>query len=270
MSADTEQPAPMKIAIVGFTPTRLEAPFDDDDWQCWGMNDLHLQPDVDVSKFDAWYDLHDDATIENRPDHLRWLEAGSGNLPTFVWQPRESWPMSRRFPRDEIMSVFGTYFTNSVSWMVAHAIALIMSGRAPDQRAPAGSEIAVYGIDMAQSGEYAHQRPSCEYFLGMAIGYGIDVSLPAASDLTKTASVYGMPGGDALRVKLEQRRRELQERLRQHEQAMQEQRDAVMQLRGAQENNDYIMGVWVPPVGINRAEQPGSSELVPVDSKPSS
>lgn len=251
------------IAIVGFTPSRAEAPYGDPAWELWGMNDLHLQPDVDASAFSRWYDLHDDATISNRPEHLAWLEKGSAGIPTFVWQAREEWPSSHTFPRDAILAIpeFRGYFTNSVSWMLAHAIAEIMHEVEPGRRAPEGSTIAVFGIDMAQSGEYATQRPSCEMFVGVAAGLGISIHLPDTSDLCKAQGLYGVPGSDALRHKLEARNNELRQRLAHHEQQLQVQRDAVMQLRGAIEQNNYVIGVWTQPAGIIREEQPGSSEL---------
>jgi len=52
-------------------------------------------------------------------------------------------------------------------------------------------EIIVYGVDMAVGTEYAHQRPSCEYFLGLAAGLGIKVTIPDEADPLKTRFMYG-------------------------------------------------------------------------------
>ena len=45
----------------------------------------------------------------------------------------------------------------------------------------------MYGVDMAQdtllAAEYSEQRPSCEYFIGLAEGAGIRVDIPGGSDL---------------------------------------------------------------------------------------
>jgi hypothetical protein len=75
-------------------------------------------------------------------------------------------------------------------------------------------EIAVYGVNMAQDGEYAHQRPSCEYFAGIALGGGIRLSIPQASDLLKCGSLYGVERSPML-VKMAARRKELEVRLAQ-------------------------------------------------------
>ena len=38
--------------------------------------------------------------------------------------------------------------------------------------------IHVYGVDMAVCGEYEQQRPSCEFFCGIAKGKGIELYIP--------------------------------------------------------------------------------------------
>ena len=65
-------------------------------------------------------------------------------------------PTSMVYPLDAMLKKFGDYFTNSISWMLALAIH------------EGFEEIHVYGVDMAVDTEYHHQRPSCEYFLGLA------------------------------------------------------------------------------------------------------
>ena len=52
-------------------------------------------------------------------------------------------------------------------------------------------EIHVYGVDMAVDTEYHHQRPSCEFFLGLAAGMGIKIFVPDTADLLKTRFLYG-------------------------------------------------------------------------------
>ena len=43
----------------------------------------------------------------------------------------------------------------------------------------------------SHNSEYHHQRPSCEYFLGIAVGMGIKVYIPPEADLLKTRFLYG-------------------------------------------------------------------------------
>jgi hypothetical protein len=156
-----------------------------------------------------------------------------------------------QFPADGLKRRWGTYFTNSISWMLAYAIAQV------EWAVGDGAEIGIYGVDMAVGGsvggEYAFQRPSCEYFIGVARGMGIDVTIAPASDLLKAADVYGEPE-NPLRVKLEDRKTEMAER---REQAIKERDGAlaharqmdslVDQIQGADDTCNYILGAWFTP-----------------------
>jgi len=222
---------PKRIAIVGFTASRSDAPVGKPGWDLWGMNSLHRL--VDASRYSRWYNLHDRKTIDSDPEHLAWLQTTT--VPVYVWDPDPSWPTAVRFPKEEVVERFGRYFTNSVAWMIAHAI----------MEQPV--EIGVYGVDMAQDTEYAAQRPSCEYFLGMALGMGIEVTIPETSDLLKSVSMYGVEGGGAFRAKLEQRMSELQERFATTDQQRAACEAQLHQLRGAIETTQYYLGVWTQP-----------------------
>ena len=52
-------------------------------------------------------------------------------------------------------------------------------------------EIEVWGVDMAVGSEYQNQRPSCEFWLGVAAGMGIKIHIPAEADLLKSRFLYG-------------------------------------------------------------------------------
>jgi hypothetical protein len=236
-----------KIAIVGYTDSRHDAPYGDPTWELWGLNNLHVQvPAEQFSSFTRWYDLHDRATIERDERHVEWLKATT--LPVYVWTPSLEWPTSVEFPRTELLDRFGRYFTNSISWMLAHAI---LEG---------ATTIAVYGVDMAQSTEYSAQRPSCEYFLGLAKGLGIEIIIAETSDLLKTAVLYG-ESDNGLRAKLEQRSAELGSRIEQIAAEVNRLEAARLQLLGAKESNDYILGVWTQPAARRDAGGPRDPNL---------
>jgi len=137
-------------------------------------------------------------------------------------------PMSVEFPKDLIIKKFGKYFTNSISWMIALAI---LEGF---------KTIYIYGVDMAQDDEFAFQRPSCEYFIGWAKGAGINVVIPAKSDLLKAAWLYPYEDDSAFKLKCDTRRQELQQRIHQAANTEQQSRDTRMQLIGANENMRYV------------------------------
>ena len=108
-----------KIAIIGYTPTRDEAPWDDPTFEKWACNNLHmhLRPD---QKWDVLFDLHDYKTIAADVPHEAFLR--TCDKPLYVWQPRPEWPTSVAYPKQQALDSFGNYFTNSISWMVAAAI----------------------------------------------------------------------------------------------------------------------------------------------------
>lgn len=239
----------VKVAIVGFTSSRAEAwpLLDDPEWDVWGMNNLHAQPEVPpAARFDRWWDLHPADDIMKDAQHAAWLASGADGVPVQVWQARPEWPTSLTFNKAEVVERFGRYFTNSVSWMLSAALLQIMSQSPDGIVPPEGAAIAVFGIDMAQGGEYSAQRPSCEYHLGIAVGRGIEVILPPTSDLLQCAEMYGEASG-AFRLKMEQRLSELLAQQAAHEAEAQKHRDAALQLNGAVDDTRYYLNVWTQP-----------------------
>lgn len=239
------------IAIVGFTRTKADAPWGVDGWELWGLNNLHraLAPEQRAHR---WFDLHPRKTIVEDPEHVKWLEAGAAGMPVYVWAPDEAWPSAVPYPKDWALERHGRYFTNSVSWMIALAIDLMIPRLAEGRECTLG----VWGIDMAQGTEYAAQRPSCEYFLGVARGLGINVIVPDDSDLLKTASLYGAEDGGQLRTKLLAREQELLQMIAEAEgQHANLQNQAgqvagnIAAMRGALDNTRYFLGVWTMPEG---------------------
>jgi hypothetical protein len=91
--------------------------------------------------------------------------------------------LSRTYPRGKIEKVFGAYFTSSIAFMVAYAIA------------GGAQEISLFGIDMLGSDEYVYQRPCVEYLVGFARGRGITVNIPEKSALIKSTYTYGYDFG---------------------------------------------------------------------------
>ena len=227
-----------KVAIVGFAPssmTDVRALFGDPDFEIWGLNQLYLAFPAIVKYATRWFQIHhrhsyDQAARDHK--HHDWL-AQQRSFPIYMQQREPDIPMSVAFPWQEIMQEFGDYFTNSISWEIALAIY-------------EGFEVIhIYGVDMAQDDEYAHQRPSCEYFIGLARGRGIKVYIPAKSDLLKTVALYPLEDIAKFKTKIDGRRAELRERvntLASQEQAIHDQR---MQLLGALENMNYIEKCWM-------------------------
>lgn len=290
-----------KVAIVGYTSHRTQAPFHDparprDEWEIWGMNDLWrwlptaetranmaegtFDPQVtETYTFDAWYDIHlptafEDAGEERSASKLLWLQIAhpfpvyipealllhvAGKLgmrpsDTDGWW-KEKLPSVEPFPAHQIASRTIPYFTNSVAWMAAHAV---LSLHDDDGLIPEGAELGLWGIDMSVATEYARQRPSCEFWLGMAAGRGITISIPVESDLLKSAGMYGVEE-DPLGAKLQSRKGEIDGHLT----TLERERQALMQrmgeidggireLTGAKTQIVYQLGTWHHAVVTDR------------------
>lgn len=257
-----------KVAIIGYTSSRGEAPYDDPSWEKWGMNNLHKQADIaaKLGTFSRWYNLHDLAELFKPEDqggdaaHLGWLQQPH---PFDVWAmdplegithdidgteiksyaERAGMPSLVAFPKAMLLQQFDPYFTNTVSWELAHLIYEAMLDQSYIL-----SDVALYGIDMAIGSEYAAQRPSVEYFLGLLRGLGVELHIPESSDLLKCSEVYGgVDQHSGMRAKIEVRLRELTEQKAHVEQQMQQAQAIHASVCGAIDSFEYMRSVWLPP-----------------------
>lgn len=93
----------------------------------------------------------------------------------------EEIPLSEAFPLEECVKEFGLpYFTNTICYMIAYA--LLKGAR----------EIELYGVNQAGSHEYMEERGGVEYWIGIANGMGVNVTINGKdSQLLKYKGRYG-------------------------------------------------------------------------------
>ena len=78
-------------------------------------------------------------------------------------------PLSQPFPLEKCIKTFGfPYFTNTICYMIAYAL---LQG---------AEEISTYGINQASSSEYFYEKPGVEYWLGIALGKGVKITINGA------------------------------------------------------------------------------------------
>ena len=82
-----------KIAIVGFTNSREDAPWDDPEWEIWICNDLHAHV---PEKWDRLYDLHSLKEIREKKEHENFLRVTQ--KPVYVFDPQPEWSSAVEFP----------------------------------------------------------------------------------------------------------------------------------------------------------------------------
>lgn len=223
-----------KVAIVGYAPSsRNLAPYQDQDFEIWGVNELYkIAP-----RLDLLFELHQRQFLnskERNPLHLKYLQ--ESKIPIYMIKHFDDIPMSIEYPLDVILDLFGDYFTNSISFMIA--LAVLMGYK----------EIHIYGIDMATLEEYGSQKPSVEYFIGVARGRGIKVIIPAQSDLLKTQFMYGYQGEQLTQaqLKMKARKSELQERIQGYRKQAEDSISAMNQMIGALDDCQYWDRCWQP------------------------
>ena len=228
------KPKERKIAIVGFTPTRADAPYDDPSWEIWALNALYAYQDV--RRVTRWFDLH---PLQQIPPE-RVTQYAAMKIPVFLQEKDPRVPTSVAFPKQWVEHKLGsTYFTNSIAWMQGLAIA------------EGASAVHIFGVDMAQDTEYRHQRPCCEYWIGVAKGMGIDTYVPPTSDLVHALNQYGFESDSGLRAKLKERLTDFNQRLAQineavgkHQTELNKLATARATLEGAKQNCTWLMQSW--------------------------
>lgn len=184
-----------KIAIIGTAePHWRAAPFHDQSWEIWTCGGIFNT----VPRTDRHFEIHDkhetcrgwhrsqEEEAASRNVYWQWLAEQGPKAVLKTVLPET--PNATQYPLDEVLKAFpDKYFTNSVSYMVALAI---LEGC---------TDIGLWGIDMALSGkdesdEYGRQRPSVEFYLGIAMASGIKLHLPPETTLLKSRKLYGFDG----------------------------------------------------------------------------
>jgi hypothetical protein len=259
------------VMILGFAPDSLKwAPLDANGVDIWALNELYLDRPKIALRATAWFQLHgyEPPTIRD-PQQVRNLALLK--CPVLMWRKHPNIPNAIEYPLQEVLEEFDiygedmaldqpdvrqrSYFTNTISWMIALAIRM------------GYKDIQVYGVNMAQDQEFQHQRPSCEFFLGWARGKGIKIYKPPVSDLLLSPFLYGYDDATAYIQKLEARRTELIERVentRRQRIGMQEQANQQLQaeqnLLGALHDVEYIMRLGNPAKLDNYSKPKGRSQ----------
>ncbi len=232
-----------KLAIIGTAPSSIHlAPYNNPDYELWGLNGVYTMIDFkNINNFTRWFDIHSIETIQKAPrntkynfgNYIEWLQ--NLTIPVFMQEKYEEIPTALKYPKEEVLARFPRrYFTNTVSWMIALAI---YEGY---------EDISVFGVDMCTVGEYASQRPSCEYFIGYAEGLGIKFYLPDESDLLKTPFLYGFEDEkrDFMRAKLLAKKAEYEQKKAEFQQQANQATAALNTYDGALQDVEYMLGVW--------------------------
>jgi hypothetical protein len=196
-----ERAGKKSVAIVGMSLTSCAlAPYNEQDIEIWGLNEAHLYNFM--PRWDRWFQMHkEDYLLKNesmrgKTGHLPWLKEKHGK-PIYMLFKYNFVPDSIEYPLGDVTHVlFGNawrgkknlkYFTSSFAYMMALAIY------------EGFERIELYGFDMDMTQEYWQQRCCAEFWIGYALGKGIEIILPDRNRLL-LGILYGYNGTDYTRT----------------------------------------------------------------------
>jgi len=178
------------VALVGLSLRSCGmAPFQNSDVELWGENESHAFGFF--SRATRWFQIHSSyrTKIAKRGivGHYEWLKANPWGIPIYMQQAKAEIPHSVSYPLDRICNGILwnvkrgrdpiKYFNSSFDYMIALAVLEKFE------------RIEVYGFDMAGDNEYALQKPSAEFWLGIA-SQNAEIYLPDNCLLLK-GELYG-------------------------------------------------------------------------------
>jgi hypothetical protein len=210
-------------------------------WEMWALSKSHeWMPRVDVI-----FEMHDRPYYPHvyTPDHVKWL--AEQTRPIYCHSHYDDIPASIRFPREAVLEgKFSPYYSSSISYMLALAV---------HQRV---DEIRLLGVNMATDSEYAYQRGSCEYWIGIAQALGIPVYLPGVCPLTKELT-YGL---DAPMRNVERKLSDWTDQIKRqihhmYEECHNEQRRAVAEFETFLVIQDYLESKGLPTEDRTKASK---------------
>jgi hypothetical protein len=149
-----------------------------------------------VTRRDRWFETHD-------LEHLRatqgqeWVDKWVGDMLDF--QKRLPCPLYMFYPRPDlfknvkaidpepIKEKYGSFFlTSSMAWQLA----LFLEEVAPNRKAPKGTILGMYGVELDFGTEYRDQRAGVRHFLQLARQFGIETKLFNAGGIVYEPNPY--------------------------------------------------------------------------------
>lgn len=184
-----------KVAIIAADSLGWTAPWTDPTWAIWGLNALFrlhaFDPDrwavdgPDPWRADRWFELH--AWSAQSASDVAALRLCP--IPVYMFdEDLEAAHLAGvthavRYPLDEVLALgYRRYFTSTFAYQVALAILL------------GYEEIGLYGVELGHGTprERVVEKAGLEYWLGIAEGRGIRVTLPSqATGLLYHPPLYG-------------------------------------------------------------------------------
>ena len=196
------------VAIVGFSEKTMRYCLKSKADELWTLN--HAFVIQDFPPISRLFEIHNKywylrKEVPRSVAYGEWLKEDH-EFPIYMQHKSKHIPASRKYPLDAVIKdclsglveinedrneTVRKYFTSTFAYMMALAIHEKFD------------VIELYGIDMENNTEYGYQRPCGEFWIGLALGRGIKVTLPEPCLLCQ-APLYGyeiVPYVDVNRLK---------------------------------------------------------------------
>ena len=244
----------LKVALIGSAPSSIRlAPFHDPSWQVWGCSPGAYGV-IPKGRSNVWWELHcyEPGQPWFSPEYVQFL---ADHPKVMVAEKVPGIPNGEVLDVKYLVKKYSPYFfTSSIAWMMAMAIEL------------GATKIGLWGIDMAATEEYEAQRSGLHYFGLIAKQKGIEVGVPAYSDLFRPRFLYGVDEITHSHLKLRIRREELISRMANEEIKFEQSKQGVQFLKGALDDLNYMAATWADKETWLEPPLIGETvELTPVD-----
>lgn len=176
----------MKVAIVGGTASRDDAPFKDPAWEIWTVATVVER----IPRVHRLFEIHHRPDwLEHTPDRRRVMRLNEAKCPVYMRETHADIPRSVAYPFEEVRARFGEVCPNTRADFFLSSIDYALALCAVE-----GVEaVALYGANMTGKSEYGYQLPSCQYWIGLLRGAGIPVWIHPTSPICRMRAQYGSP-----------------------------------------------------------------------------
>lgn len=177
-----------KVAIIGAGVGRDHAPYDDPEWEVWGLNAIAPCDRFGRLRVDRWFEMH--IMSVQSEDDMQWIARCP--VPIYLVPSASSWrtegphplhnPQQVRYPLEKVEGQFRSYFTCSFAYMIALAL---FEGF--EDIGVYGGELC-YGTERERTVEWA----CVSWWVGFAQGRGANIHLPPGSHIGTHCYRYGI------------------------------------------------------------------------------
>ena len=187
-----------EVIILGCGPTRVECKYHT---EVWGVNGTYSF----AKKLDKLFMTDEESEVEAcYYDFLQmadWAAKTTLVLPAPYSKLQKPGIPIEIYPIGQVLAKFPTrFFSNSIAYMIAYALVHTKTIQGPNDLSPkvvgGYHKIWLYGIDMMTHSSYIQEKGGVEFWMGIALGMGVEVINTRGSATGKTfnGKMYGHDG----------------------------------------------------------------------------